>query len=104
MAAAGADVVGAMIGVTGGGMSGACSVTPLEKAVLQVQAMVEAAKRESPEVMVLTHGGPFADVETAQYSIIHTDAVGYAAGSSGERIPTENAVVDAAKAFKSMLF
>ena len=104
MAAAGADVVGAMIGVTGGGMSGACSVTPLEKAVLQVQAMVEAAKRESPEVMVLTHGGPFADVETAQYSIIHTDAVGYAAGSSGERIPTENAVVDAAKAFKSIHF
>ena len=85
-------------------MSGACSVTPLEKAVLQVQAMVEAAKRESPEVMVLTHGGPFADVETAQFSIIHTDAVGYAAGSSGERIPTENAVVDAAKAFKSMHF
>ncbi len=102
MAAAGADVVGAMIGVTTGGMSGASETVTLEKATEDVQAMVLAAKKENPEVMVLTHGGPFADVETAQYSIAHSDAVGYASGSSGERIPTEQAVVGITKQYKQM--
>ena len=53
MAAAGADVVGAMIGVTGGGMSGACSVTPLEKAVLQL-SLIHISKIKGRK-MVATH-------------------------------------------------
>ena len=46
-----------------------------------------------PDVIVLTHGGPFADPASAGYSIANSDAVGYAAGSSGERVPTEAAIV-----------
>ena len=102
MAGAGADVVGAMIGVTSGGVSGARNVTPLEAAALQAREMVEAARRENPEVLVLTHGGPFADPETAQYSITHSGADGYASGSSGERVPTEQAVVAVTQSYKAM--
>ncbi|MBQ4339779.1 MAG: phosphoenolpyruvate hydrolase family protein [Firmicutes bacterium] len=102
MAQAGADVVGAMIGVTTGGMSGASESISLEEATENVQKMVEAAKAENPDVLVLTHGGPFADVATAQYSIAHSGAVGYASGSSGERIPTESAVMEITRQYKSM--
>ena len=102
MSQAGADVIGAMIGVTTGGMSGAGETISLDQATRRVQAMAAAAKRENPEIMVLTHGGPFADVETAQYSILHSDAVGYASGSSGERIPTEAAVAGIVRQYKSM--
>lgn len=102
MAKVGADIIGAMIGVTAGGMSGESEVISLEKATKDVQEMAEAAKSANPDVIVLTHGGPFSDVETAQYSIKHSNAVGYASGSSGERIPTEEAVVKITKKYKSM--
>jgi predicted TIM-barrel enzyme len=58
MAEAGADVIGAMIGVTTGGMSGESQVITLDDAVVAVQAMIEAARIVNPEVLVLTHGGP----------------------------------------------
>ncbi len=102
MAEAGADVIGAMIGVTTGGMSGASEVISLDEAVAEVRAMIDAARSVNPDALVLTHGGPFADVATAQYSIQHTDAVGYASGSSGERIPTEEAVVGITRQYKAM--
>lgn len=102
MAEAGADIIGAMIGVTTGGMSGESEVITLEQAVDDVRAMIDAAHSVNPGIIVLTHGGPFADVATAQYSIIHTDAAGYASGSSGERIPTEEAVVEITRQYKAM--
>ena len=102
MAQAGADGIGAMIGVTVGGMSGALETTPLEQATRDVQAMAEAAKRSNPDVIVITHGGPFHDVETARYSIMHSEAVGYASGSSGERIPTEKAIIEITQQYKAI--
>lgn len=102
MAQAGADVIGAMIGVTTGGMSGASEVISLEEAVQDVRDMIAAARQADPRALVLTHGGPFADVATAQYSIQHTEAVGYASGSSGERIPTEEAVTGITRQYKAM--
>ena len=102
MALAGADVIGAMIGVTTGGISGATETTPLEQATLDVQAMIEAARKVNPDVIVLTHGGPFNDVETAKYSIQNSAAEGYASGSSGERIPTEQAVIEITKQYKEI--
>ncbi|NPV92704.1 MAG: phosphoenolpyruvate hydrolase family protein [Firmicutes bacterium] len=102
MAKAGADVIGAMIGVTVGGMSGASQSMGLEEATRQVKSILEAAREVNPGVIVLTHGGPFKDVETAEYSIIHSGADGYAAGSSGERLPTESSVVALTKKYKEM--
>ncbi|MDD4550222.1 MAG: phosphoenolpyruvate hydrolase family protein [Syntrophomonadaceae bacterium] len=102
MAAAGADVIGAIIGVTAGGLTGSRYVVNLEEAVTEVQKICTAAKAVNPDIIILTHGGPFKDVETAQYSINHSSAAGYASGSSGERIPTEKAVIDLTRAYKKM--
>jgi len=103
MAEAGADVVGALVGVTTGGLSGSASAQTLEAATETVQEICRAAKAVNPEVMIFTHGGPFKDPSSAGYSIVNSDAVGYAAGSSGERIPTEQAVIDVTQSYKGML-
>ncbi len=102
MAQAGADVVGALVGVTAGGLSGSQQSQTLEEATEAVRAICRAAKEVNPEVMVLTHGGPFKDPATAEYSIANTEAVGYAAGSSGERMPTEKAIIEVTKAYKNI--
>lgn len=102
MTQAGADVIGAMIGVTVGGMSGASQSIGLDEATRQVETILQAAREINPQVIVLTHGGPFKDVETAEYSIINSGADGYAAGSSGERIPTETSVITLTKKYKDM--
>lgn len=102
MAEAGADVIGAIIGVTSGGLTGAQEVMTLEKATDQVQKICQAARSINPEVFILTHGGPFADVSTAQFSIANSDAHGYASGSSGERMPTENAIIAITKEYKTI--
>jgi predicted TIM-barrel enzyme len=100
MGEVGADVIGAIVGVTTGGLTGAKKSLSLEEATEQVGQMVAAARLVNPEIMVLTHGGPFKDPETAAYSIRHSGADGYAAGSSGERLPTEQAVIALTKEYK----
>lgn len=102
MAKAGADGIGAMIGVTSGGLTGAKKTISLEEAGEQVRLMVEAAKDVNPNIIVLTHGGPFKDPATAEYSIRRSGAHGYAAGSSGERLPTEQAVIALTKEYKNI--
>ena len=69
MAEAGADVVGALVGVTAGGLSGAAESQTLEEATKMVRAICRAAKEINPQVMILTHGGPFKDPSSAEYSI-----------------------------------
>ncbi len=102
MAEAGADIVGALVGVTAGGLSGAAESQTLDQATQVAREICQAAKEVNPEVMILTHGGPFKDPESAEYSIVNTDAVGYAAGSSGERMPTEKAVIQVTKSYKKL--
>lgn len=102
MARAGADVIGAIVGVTVGGMSGARKAPGLEEATKEVASICTAAREVNPDVIVLTHGGPFKDVETARYSILHSGADGYAAGSSGERLPTEVSVVAITMRYKEI--
>ena len=102
MAEAGADAIGAIIGVTSGGLTGAKEVMTLDKATAEVQKICLAARSINPEVFILTHGGPFADVATAQFSIANSDADGYASGSSGERMPTESAIIAITKEYKTI--
>lgn len=102
MAKAGADVIGAMIGLTSGGLSGAKKTISLEEATEKVKEICNAVKKYNRDTMVITHGGPFKDPETAEYSIKNSPAVGYASGSSGERIPTEPAIVEIVKKYKAM--
>ncbi len=102
MTEAGADVIGAIIGVTSGGLTGAKEVMTLEKATDEVQKICLTARSINPNVFILTHGGPFADVPTAEFSIVNSDADGYASGSSGERVPTEKAIIAITKEYKNL--
>jgi predicted TIM-barrel enzyme len=102
MAQAGADVIGAIVGVTSGGLTGAQELVSLEHAVKIVQEIMEAAQAVNSEIMFLTHGGPFKDVDTASYSVQNSLAHGYASGSSGERMPTENAVIEITRQYKEI--
>jgi predicted TIM-barrel enzyme len=102
MTKAGADIIGAMIGLTSGGLTGAKKTITLEEATEEVRKICEAVKKYNKDAIVITHGGPFENPETAEYSIVNTQALGYASGSSGERIPTESAVIEIVKKYKSM--
>jgi predicted TIM-barrel enzyme len=102
MAEAGADVIGAMIGVTFGGFTGAGKTASLEEAIVRIGEICGAVGEVNPDALVVTHGGPIKDLESAERSIRQTSAVGYVAGSSGERIPTETAIVELTKRFKDI--
>jgi predicted TIM-barrel enzyme len=93
LAAAGADVVVARCGLTAGGMSGPEGVDGAhEEACEHVQALIEAARAESPEVIVLAQGGPFAGPRDTDILYERTAAQGVLGESAIERIPIEEYV------------
>ncbi len=103
MAAAGADVLIPHMGLTTKGSIGAKTALTLEESVKQVQAMADAARRVNPDVLVLCHGGPIAEPDDVAYVLKHTKGVvGFFGASSIERLPTEVAITDCVKRFKSM--
>jgi predicted TIM-barrel enzyme len=102
LAAAGCDVIVQHAGWTKGGLAGAGqSALSLEAACDHVQHLIELARRENPDIISLSHGGPLAGPEDTRYLYEHTDAQGFLGASSVERIPVEAAVLDTVKAFKS---
>ena len=102
MADAGAQFVGAMIGVTAGGRAGGRSITPLDEAVEKIKEMVQAARAINTNVFVLGHGGPLNDPDSVRKVLDLSGADGYVTGSTGERIPVETAVADTITQYKSL--
>ncbi len=102
MAKAGADVLIPHMGLTTKGTIGAKSALTLDQAAQRVQALADAAKRINPDILVLCHGGPIAEPEDASYILRHTHGiVGFFGASSIERLPTEVAISDCVRRFKS---
>ena len=103
MAEAGADVLVPHMGLTTGGAIGAESAKTLEESAGLVQAMHDAAKRVNPEILVLCHGGPIAEPDDAGYVLRRTEGVvGFFGASSMERLPTEIAMTENMRRFKSI--
>jgi predicted TIM-barrel enzyme len=102
MAEAGADVVGAHVGLTSGGWIGAESALDLDDACTATQAMLEAAKAGRDDVLVVAHGGPFEDPASVARVFETTDVVGYLGASSIERLPVERAVAGIVGEFKAL--
>lgn len=97
---AGADVICAHLGVTAGGMLGTKKVWSLEKGAeiaRQIFAVCDASARNP---IKLVYGGPVHTPIDVQYMYDNTSAMGYVGGSSFERIPTEEAIVDTTHRFK----
>ncbi|MEE1792091.1 phosphoenolpyruvate hydrolase family protein [Streptomyces sp. BE308] len=103
MARAGADVLVPHVGLTTKGAIGATTALTLDQAATAVQDMHDAAKRVNPDIIVLCHGGPIAEPEDARHVLEHTSGIaGFFGASSMERLPTERAVTEQARAFKAL--
>ena len=103
MAKAGADVLVPHMGLTTGGTIGAESAKTLDDCVPLIQAMHDAAKEVNTELIVLCHGGPIAEPDDAAYVIARTRGIdGFFGASSMERLPTEIAMTENMKRFKSI--
>ena len=103
MATAGADVLVPHMGLTTGGAIGASTAKTLDECVPLIQEMHDAAKRVNPDILVLCHGGPIAEPDDAAYVIERTEGVvGFFGASSMERLPTEVAMTENMRRFKSI--
>lgn len=105
MAAAGADIVVAHTGLTTKGAIGATTALTLEESVGVVQAICDAARGASEEVIVLCHGGPISEPADAEYVLQNTAGVhGFYGASSMERLPVEVAITEHVKQYKAIRF
>lgn len=102
MASAGADVVGAHVGLTAGGLIGARAAPAIGEACDQVAAMADAARGARSDVWVIAHGGPFDEPHNVQTVYDRTDVDGFLGASSIERLPVERAVHDTVQAFRGL--
>jgi predicted TIM-barrel enzyme len=105
MAKAGADILIPHMGLTTKGAIGASTAVTLEQSAKAVQAMHDAAKRASKNILVLCHGGPIAEPADAQYILDRTEGiVGFYGASSMERLPVEPAISGRVREFTELRF
>lgn len=105
MARAGADIIVCHLGLTTGGAIGAETALKLEDVPAKVDAWSEAALRVNKDAIILVHGGPVAEPEDAEYVLRNTaNCHGFYGASSMERLPTERALTEQTKRFKSVAF
>jgi predicted TIM-barrel enzyme len=103
MARAGADVLVPHMGLTTKGSIGAYTARTLDECVGLIQSMRDAAVAINRDVIVLCHGGPIAEPEDAAYVLGRTrGVVGFFGASSMERLPTEIAITETMRRFKSI--
>lgn len=103
MAAAGADVIVAHMGLTTKGTIGAHTARTLDDCVRDVQQIADAARGVRSDVIMLCHGGPIAVPEDAEYVLTRTKNVhGFYGASSMERLPVETAMTEQVKQFRKI--
>ena len=105
MAAAGADIIVAHMGLTTGGNIGAETAPKLTDCPRLIAEWAAAARKVRKEVIVLCHGGPISSPADAAYILRNTEGInGFYGASSMERLPTEQALTAQTKSFKSISF
>jgi predicted TIM-barrel enzyme len=84
-------------------MIGASTSRSLDDCVGLIQEMNDAARKINPDIIVICHGGPIAEPEDAEYILSKVKGVqGFFGASSMERLPTEIAMTENMKRFKSL--
>ncbi|MCP4382464.1 MAG: phosphoenolpyruvate hydrolase family protein [Hyphomicrobiales bacterium] len=104
MADAGADVIGAHVGLTTGGTIGASQALDLDAACERTTELSAAAREIRKDVLIVAHGGPFESPKEVQRCFELTDVDGFLAASSIERIPVEKALADVLHAYQTLDF
>ncbi|WP_190822500.1 phosphoenolpyruvate hydrolase family protein [Saccharopolyspora pogona] len=105
MTGAGADIIVCHLGLTTGGAIGAETAKSLDDCVALIDEWSQAATEVREDVLVLCHGGPVSMPEDASYVLSRTKRChGFYGASSMERLPTEQALTEQAKAFTKLRF
>jgi predicted TIM-barrel enzyme len=105
MTEAGADIVVCHLGLTTGGSIGAATARKLDECPALVGEWAEAALTANKDAIVLAHGGPIAEPADAEYVLRNTrNCHGFYGASSMERLPTERALTEQTRKFKSIAF
>ena len=103
MAQAGADIIVCHLGLTTGGSIGADTARKLADCPALVDEWAAAALAVKPDALVLVHGGPVAQPEDAEFILANTkNCHGFYGASSMERLPTEVALTEQTRRFKSI--
>jgi len=103
MARAGADIVVCHLGLTTGGAIGAETALKLKDCVPLIERWAAAARTVNPDVIVLCHGGPIAEPKDAAFILKHCPGCnGFYGASSVERLPTEKAITETTRKFRSI--
>lgn len=103
MTKAGADMIVAHMGLTTKGSIGAKTAKTLEQCAKEIQEIHDVCKKVNPDVFVICHGGPISEPEDARYILDNTDGVvGFFGATSIERLPTERAITEQVRIFKSI--
>ena len=103
MARAGADILVCHLGLTTGGAIGAETALKLADCVPRIETWAAAARRVRKDVIVLCHGGPIATPKDAQFILQRCPSCnGFYGASSMERLPTETALTETTRKFKSI--
>jgi predicted TIM-barrel enzyme len=102
MAAAGTDCIVSHSGPTAGGLVGYPQDGSIDEVFRSIECILTAARQENPDVICLVHGGPLATPADVNAALRETSGVGFVGASSIERIPIEDAVTRATRAFKAL--
>lgn len=103
MAEAGADILVPHVGLTTAGTIGAAAALTLDEAIGKVMAIAKAAKEVNPDIIVLCHGGPLDEPQNVGYALERMPGIaGFFGASSIERLPTERAISEQVRSFKSL--
>lgn len=100
---AGIDIMICHLGLTTGGSIGSkySEKISLEDAAALVNRMAEVAYKGKPDILIFAHGGPISSPEDTAYIYQNSVSVGFLGASSIERIPVEEPLIEAVKAFKN---
>ena len=105
MAKAGADIIVCHLGLTTGGSIGAETAMTLKDCPEIVDRWAEAALKVNKDATILVHGGPVAMPDDASFVLQNTtNCHGFYGASSMERLPTEVAMTEQTRTFKSIRF
>jgi predicted TIM-barrel enzyme len=105
MAKAGADIIVCHMGLTTGGAIGAETALKLDRVPALVDEWSEAALKVNKDAIILVHGGPVSEPADAEYVLKAARTChGFYGASSMERLPTERALTEQTRKFKSVAF
>ncbi|WP_370677045.1 phosphoenolpyruvate hydrolase family protein [Pleomorphomonas sp. PLEO] len=102
MAAAGSRLVCVNFGWTAGGFAGEPAKQDTAGAAAEAKAVFRQVRKLNPKTLCFVEGGPIVTPQAAAEVCQASNADGYIASSTLDRIPLETAVFDAAVAFKAV--